>query len=241
MGSAEMTLPKPKRLDDFPKFVVTALRRCAPSESDYQGFEIDGVFDAELEGPFDEIIGGNCPQWFWLLFGERGSLCPVLRSFDKQSRTATLAFHEKEEPGVLGLEMAYLSSYWQAFHVWMVLDPNWGWERKQFKGTDALAEDFEAKEVSIVEGREIRVWTKLEPARAGSGQSRLYPATDQTPPVHLGPRLVPGAWEHEHCELCNAHIDAEMFGYYDPGERWMCEDCYERYAVRHDLAFVDEI
>lgn len=165
----------------------------------------------------------------------------MLKSFDKQTRTAILTCDEKEEPKILGLELAYLSSYWQNFHVWMVLDPDWGWQRRQFQGTDAVAEDYETKDVSIVEGREVRVWTKLEPAGTSRGQSRYYPAADQTLPVRSDTRLVPGAWGHEHCELCNEHIDAGMFGFCDPDERWMCEKCYERYVVRHDLAFVDEL
>jgi hypothetical protein len=41
--------------------------------------------------------------------------------------------------------------------------------------------------------------------------------------------------------LCNTHIDIDMFGYCDPDDRWMCENCYSRYVVPHDLAFVDEL
>lgn len=236
-----MEISKSKTLEDFPKFVVTAVRPGATSDGGYQWFEIEGRFDPILDGPFDHIVKGTVPQWFWLLFRDRGSLCPMLKSFDKETRTAILTCQEKEEPKVLGLELAYLSPYWQAFDVWMVLDPNWGWERRQFQGTDAVAEDYEAKDVSIVERREVKVWTKLEPTGVNRGQSRHYPATDQTLPVRSGTRLVPGAWGHEHCEFCNEHIDAGMFGYCDPGERWMCENCYKRYVARRDLAFVDEL
>jgi hypothetical protein len=230
--------PKPKALEDFPKFVVTAVRPVATPEGGYSEFEIEGRFDAILEDRFDQIVEGAGPRWFWLLFGERGCLTPMLKSFDKQTRTAILTCHEKAQPKVIGLELAYLSPYWQAFHVWMALDPNWNWERRQFQGTDAVAEDYEANKVSIVDGREVRVWTKLEPTGVSRGQSRHYPATDQTLPVASVTRLIPGAWGHEHCELCHEHIDAGMFGYCDPDERWMCENCYERYVARHDLAFV---
>jgi len=236
-----MESPKSKTLEDFPKFIVTAVRRGATSEDGYTWFELEGAFDPILERSFDQIIAGRGPRWFWLLFGERGCLCPMLKSFDKEANTAILTCQEKEEPRVVGSELAYLSPYWQAFHVWMVRDRNWGWERKQFQGTDAVAEDYEAKDVSIVGDREVRVWTKLEPIGAGSGQSRHYPATEQTLPVRSGTRPVPSGWDHEHCELCNEHIDAGMFGYCDSGERWMCEKCYERYVTRRDLAFADEL
>ncbi len=232
---------KPKTLEDLPKFVVTAVRRGAASEDGYTSFELEGNFGSILQVRFNQIIDGQGPRWFWLLFGERGCLCPSLKSFDKEANTAILTCKRREEPRVVGLALTYLSSYWQAFHVWMVSDPAWGWERKQFRGTDAVAEDYEAKDVSIVEGREVRVWTKLEPTGANRGQSRHYPATDQTLPVRSGTRLVSEGWGHEHCELCHDHIDAGMFGYCDPGNRWMCEKCYERYVTHHDLAFVDEL
>jgi hypothetical protein len=194
-GRQKIEIHRRKTLEDFPKFVVTEVRRGATSETGYTSFELEGGFDI-LPSSFDHVIEGTGPRWFRLLFGERGYLSPMLKSFDKETRTAILTCQEKEEPRVVGLKLAYLSSYWQAFDVWMVLDPNWGWERKQFQGTDA---------------------------------------------VRPGTRLVPSGWGHEHCELCNEHIDAGMFGYCDPGERWMCEKCYERYVVPRDLTFVDEL
>ena len=224
---------KLKTLEDFPKFIVTGVRRGATSDTGYTRFELDGSFD--------RVVEQIDPHWFWLLFGETECLCAGLKSLDSETKAAILTCDEKSEPKIVGQALAYLSPYWQAYHVWMVLDPRWGWERTQFHGTDAVAEDYESKDLSIVEGREVRVWTKMEPLEGGGGQSRHYPAPDQTLPVRTGTRLVPSGWGHEHCELCRAHINAGQFGYCDPGDRWMCEKCYGRYAVGHDLAFVDEL
>lgn len=236
-----MNADKRKGFADLPKFVVTKIRPGSSFIDGYQDFELEGSYDAALERQFENMTAGNGPQWFWLLFGERGSLCPMLKSFDRQRRTAVLTCFENSEPKVLGMELACLSSYWQAFNVWMVLDPNWGWERTQLRGADAIAEDYEAKDVSIVGGREIKVWTKLEPVDAMSGESRHYPAADQTAPVNLGSRLIRGGWGHEHCQLCNERIEGREFGYRDPEDRWMCVDCHLRYVIPHDLAFVDEL
>ena len=236
-----METAKPKTLGDFPRFVIHDVRSGVTSDDGYQLFEIETSYDPTLEPRFDEMIGGVGVQWFWLLFGERNCLIPMLKSFDTLTKTAVLTCYEKEEPSVIGSALPYLSPYWQAFHVWMVLDPSWGWERKQFQGIDAVAENYEAKEVSLVDGREVKIWTKLEPKGTDTGQSRFYPASDQASPVRSGTRLVAGGWGHGHCELCNKHIDAGMAGYCDPGERWMCENCYERYVLRRDLAFVDEL
>jgi hypothetical protein len=231
----DMEIRKQKTLEDFPKFEVIALRRGPTAKEGYTHYEIEGCFDRTIE------IASTGPQWFWLVFGKRGYICAAVQSRNNETNAAVLTFEARDEPNIVGHKLAYLSPYWQGFHVGMVLDPNWGWERKQFQGTDAVAEDYEAKDVSIVGGREVRVWTKLEPTGESTGQSRHYPAPDQTLPVRSGTRLVPAGWGHEHCELCNAHIDAGMFGYCDPGERWMCEKCYQRYVTPHDLAFVDEL
>jgi hypothetical protein len=123
----------------------------------------------------------------------------------------------------------------------MVLDPAWGWNKKRFQGADAVAEDYDAGKTSVVEGRNVRVWTKLELVGGREGASRHYPASDQSLPPSSERRPVPGGWGHEHCDLCKTHIEARDFGYCDPGGRWMCEKCYERYVMQHDLAFVDEL
>jgi hypothetical protein len=59
--------------------------------------------------------------------------------------------------------------------------------------------------------------------------------------VDLGVR--DGAWDHEHCELCNAHIGAagSPVGYVDPDNRWLCTTCYETYAALHDVSFAAEV
>jgi hypothetical protein len=52
-----------------------------------------------------------------------------------------------------------------------------------------------------------------------------------------------GGWDHEHCELCEAHIggSGDPHGFVDPEEHWLCRTCHERYAVPRDLSFlIDE-
>jgi hypothetical protein len=81
----------------------------------------------EIDGKFDRIIADIDPYWFWLLFGPNDSLCVTLQPLDKESRTAILTCDVRIEPRVVGETLAYLSPYWQAYHVSMVLDPAWGW------------------------------------------------------------------------------------------------------------------
>lgn len=228
-----MDAPKLKTLEDLPQFLVATMRRYETGNTGYTHFQLEGTFDC-----ITEFMDGH---WFWLLYGERNCLCASLELLDKKSRVAILTFEEKVEPQIVGQRLACLTPYWQAFHVWMVLEPRWIWERKQLHGTDAVVEDYEAKEMSIVDGREIRVWTKVEPVVAGKGQIRYYPASVQTVPVRAGTRIVPSVWDHEHCELCRAHIDVGGFGYCDLDGHWVCEECHSKYVIPHDLAFIDEL
>jgi hypothetical protein len=224
-------MSKPKTLEDFPHFIVAGVSRGATAADGYTRFELDGRFDRSVEK--------SVQDWFFLLFDKQSSICVALKSFDKETNAAILTCDEKDEPAVAGHSLACLNRYWRPHNVWMVLDTSWGWKKKQFPGIDAIAEDFEAKDTSIVDGREVRVWTKLEPVRDSGGRSRQYPASDQNSAPGSGSRLVPLGWDHEHCELCSSHIDAGNFGYCDPDENWLCENCYERYVMLRDLSFVD--
>lgn len=223
-------MSKPKTLEDFPHFIVSRVRR---------GASADGYTRFELEGQFDRWIGEKIQDWFFLLFDRQSSICVTLQSFDRETNAAVLTCDEKDEPSVIGRSLAYLNRYWRPHNIWMVLDTSQGWTKKQFRGIDAIAEDFEAKDISIVDGREVKVWTKLTPVRESGEPSRHDAVTDQNSPGGSGRRLVSLGWDHEHCDLCNAHIDPGDFGYCGRDEHWLCEKCYQSYAAKHDLSFVD--
>jgi len=163
-----------------------------------------------------------------------------VQSLDQATNSAVLTFEAAEPPDIVQQTLAYLSPYWQAYNVWMVLDPNCPWEKKKFLGLDAIAEGFETSDISMIEGRPVKVWTKLSPLKDQHGESRIYPAGDQTA-SESNVRVIPSGWDHEHCELCNSHIDVGRFGYRDPDNCWLCEHCYSRYVMTHDLSFVNEL
>jgi hypothetical protein len=225
---------KLKTLEDFPHFIVSAIRRGKTSDNGYTRFELDGKFDGMPER-IDQM------PWFWLLDGLKDCLCATLQSLDRKTRIAILTCDEKDETEFLGETLTCLNPYWQAFHIWMVLDPAWGWKEERFQGADAVAEDYVSGGASIEDGREVRVWTKLEPAEGRKGMSRHCPVSDQNSPPSSQPRLVAGGWDHQHFELCRAHIDAGSKGHCDPGGRWMCTKCFEKYVIPRDLVFVDEL
>jgi hypothetical protein len=229
-----MDLEDRKTLEDFPKFRMSRVTR---GEIDPQGFTT-----FELDGEFDRIVGrvGEI-TWFWLLIGERAAVCAQWKSRSEDTPAATLVAHEKELPEIGGKTLYYLSPAWEPFNIWMVLDEEWGWEHVCFQAVDAVAETYQANDVSIVDGREVKTWTKLQRADKRTFTERYAPAADGLSLSGAEPRVVPGGWDHEHCQLCRDHIDHGDFGYRDRDELWMCENCYNKYVKRRDLSFVDEL
>jgi hypothetical protein len=217
-------------LEDFPKFTLTRLSRGK--------IDLDGFTEFELEGEFNRAIErvGEI-TWFWLLVGDRHAVCAQWRTLDEGTRAATLVVRERKLPAMEGKALYYLSPVWNAEHIWMVLDEQWGWKQVRFQAVDAIAETYEANEASLVDGREIRTWTKLRRADKHTFTERYAPAAEQVPPSGRE-QVIPGGWNHEHCQLCRGHIDHGDLGYRDRAEQWICESCYERYVKTRDLSFV---
>jgi len=219
-----------KTLADFPRFTVTSLRKEPPNAEGYTNFEIAGTFD--------RVIERSKINWFWLLVGEQDCLCVEWKSQDDATLSAVLVGSEKSVPEVVGATLYYLSPRWNASNVWMILDSQWGWERVEFETVDAVAEHFEPKDVAIVNGREVTQRTTLKRADNKGHTTRYLPANDESQAL---PRVILGGWKHEDCTLCHAHIDPGQLGYRDRDDRWMCENCYEKYVRPRDLAFVDDL
>ena len=212
---------KQKTLADFPRFTVHSLRKYPPGDQGYTDFE--------LEGTFDRTIQRSAVTWFWLLSGERESLCVQWKSQDDTIAPTVLVGCQKDVPQLDGAILFYLNPYWQPFHVWMVLDSQWGWEKVKFEASDAVALE--------TEGREVKGWTKLKRTDSDDQSSQQYPVNKDA----SGYRIVEEGWDHEHCELCSTHIDARDFGYRDPDDHWMCGTCYEKYVIPHDLSFACQL
>lgn len=109
----------------------------------------------------------------------------------------------------------WIDLYWQAYHVTMILAGRWQPRR------------FVAVGAHYFRQGGVVGWQLL---------GGLLPEGAED----LGVRE--GAWDHEHCELCNAHIGGagDPDGYVDPEDHWLCRGCYERYAVPGDVSFAAE-
>lgn len=232
-ATVKMNSKPRKTLQDFPRFSVSQVSR---GETNSQGFTT-----FELRGEFDRIIQRQGEiTWFWLLVGERAAVWAQWKSVGPGT-AATVVAHEKTMPEIAGKTLYYLSPYWQAFHIWMALDEQWGWQRELFQAVDAVAEAYLANDVSIVDGREVKTWAKLSRADKRGHTERYVPLLDDTSDSGTTQQFVPGGWDHEHCELCQGHIEHGNYGYKDPDDRWMCETCYDKYVKPRDLSFVDDL
>jgi hypothetical protein len=43
--------------------------------------------------------------------------------------------------------------------------------------------------------------------------------------------LVPDMWDHEHCELCFAHIEPGMTYWNSRNDTFLCDRCYDHYLA----------
>jgi len=224
-----------KRLEDLPQFRVSETKQGKTHSTGYIDFELLGTLDR-----IDGVTDGRC----WLLLPERNCLIGDLNFVDLEAKTATFLTSEESLPDLTGSSLPYLDGRWQAYHVWMVVEPEWIWEKVLFQAVDATAERYRGAEVSIVGGQEVYEWIKIKRVDGKGNNERhcpVYPEGGVDLP-DVGPDgIIRGGWTHEHCTLCKEHIDAGQYGYLDRGDHWACENCYAKYVSVHDLSFLDNL
>jgi hypothetical protein len=156
----------------------------------------------------------------WLLLSNEQSYYGELSSFDSENNTGKFRTHVEGSPVFEGRTFYYLSAYWQAYHVWMVADESRLWEELIFRASDAVSFTREGRD-----GKMLR------------GLRKAKPEDSQNPEL----QMVQNGWDHEHCELCNAHIDPGDSCYRDAEGAWVCQRCFRHYVQPHDLSFIDGI
>lgn len=178
-----------------------------------------------LTGTFNHMTGVSADR-SWLLVGGE-SLIGDLVQLDPERRSAVfVTFTEYERDAPVGTRLAWLDAYWQARLILNVSNPDHAWQRVHFTAQDAALETENGVRVRRPDGS--------GDGAATSRRMRVYDA-DQAAPSGV----MPGGWDHEHCEICWEHIDAENpIGYVDDDEDWLCEKCHSKWAARQDIGFV---
>ena len=149
-----------------------------------------------LEGDFNHLNTVHEGR-SWLYVSRTDSLIGDLERLDPASRCAR--FNTKDRtalpPWVIWHTFPWLDGYWDARDVALILDSEHTWQPVVFQASDALE-------------RRVPGWRALR-----SAVNRV-PEADET--------LVPGGWDHEHCMLCNAHIDPCTTAYVEGEGNWLC-------------------
>ena len=219
---------KPKRIEDLPQFKIMEIKA--------DGIDPKGFGHFTLTGVFDRLEGLSFDPWCWLLLPGNDCLCGTVQILDSHSRTCAFQTETSKMTAKIGQSLAHLSAYWQAFNVWMVLDPNWGWRRNKVAQVGVKIEIKPVTEETWVGKKRVTAWAEVN-KEGGGPQTRYVPLFGKGQrPLN---RKSLSKWGHETCTLCYSHIDAGKFGYVDPDARWMCLGCYRKYVVPHDLSFTD--
>jgi hypothetical protein len=143
------------------------------------------------------------------LYSHEVAIIGDLEGLDPLTRRAT--FVTSDDVPVAAEALAWFDGWWQASQITIVLDKEHVWTRVTFEAADAFASHEPG-------------WTQLRPAAGATrGENEV---------------LLPMAWDHEHCMICNTHIDPGSEGYVDDERNWLCPACYSRFAARQDLRFV---
>jgi hypothetical protein len=94
--------------------------------------------------------------------------------------------------------------------------------------------------VELILGRG-RAWSQVEftPSDAVAyRQGRLL--TPDRAGLPEGGETVPGAWDHEHCAICWATIDAEAPEGCVSDQTCVCPRCYHAYVLPRSIDFIRE-
>jgi hypothetical protein len=138
------------------------------------------------------------------------------RGVDEAKRTASFYPNQVAELSALRLEDSYpfMDGYWGE-RAELVLNESRRWQPARFEPSDMVR--FPA---------------------AGGG----WMATRSSPAAPPGGEVVPGGWDHEHCEICQKKIGCggEPDGFFSPPDSWVCEECYRSFIVPRSLAFASQ-
>ena len=204
-------------LSDLPLFQVTAVRRLIPSE--------DGTFTFEVTGTCSRVLDLEVGSRYWMYVDGVSSPLADVTSLDEHDQVAVLegtAF-DGESVVAVGDTFPLVTSYWNAYVYAAILDESRRWYKRIFKPAAAFESDADGGGVE-----------RSTPARPGT--YRIYPSQTKG---GAGVRVIDAGWDHEHCEICNGHIDeANPIAHVDESDTWLCDLCYAAFAERHDIGFV---
>ncbi len=172
-----------------------------------------GPAGVQVHGRFDRLDGVCESGKFRLCRGQYAWADLVI----EDRSTGTVVVTNARDPDVsklrVGERYVWFHDYWQAPFVEAIADETTEWRQFKFKATDAQ-------------------YFRLGNSTGWQEVGELLPEGA----VLL--EIKPGGWDHEHCDLCDIHIDADNpLGYVDPDGHFLCSPCYQKYGTSHDVSF----
>ncbi|MGA3348307.1 MAG: hypothetical protein ABSC33_04740 [Candidatus Sulfotelmatobacter sp.] len=137
-----MAASRRKLISDLPRFSVGAVRGY---EDEHATIEVTGQFDRP-----EAVREGMC----WLLLPDKENYYGELFSFKLETKIGKFRTHVKSPPRFDGRTFYHLSAYWQAYHVWMVMDASLSWQKLIFQSFDAVSDRIEAATGKDLRGSE---------------------------------------------------------------------------------------
>ncbi len=181
--------------------------------ADLPRFVVVALHQGRCTGQFDPSpwVGEN---WIaGLHLGGARFLWGRFSDIDLAARTSSFTPEHPSELSALRPKEPYpfMDGYWGACAE-LVLDEARCWRRTVFQPTDMI----------------------LYPGPGGTSMG-----TQSSPESPQGGQVVPGGWDHEHCEICNKKIGhgGEREGYFSLPDAWVCQECYNNFVVPRSLAF----
>ncbi|MBS1716850.1 MAG: hypothetical protein JSS72_03860 [Armatimonadetes bacterium] len=196
-------------LDDLPQF------RAVKHESTEQGEVYNGFFNT--------LEGVDAESW---LFDLDHFIQGDVKILNPETKEAEFRPHWAEVPPAIfdpGLPWMMSDGWYQPRDVRLALDETFVWTEHTFHARDAYATNLENGLRSLQPG--------IDNGRSRVYQGQLEPGATQY--------VVPGGWDHEHCFVCNVHIDeGKQYFWTEYYDTYCCVACYERWVLQRDMGFI---
>ncbi len=149
-----------------------------------------------------------------IVLGESRFIWGHFRNVAPSSYTCSFCPDQASESSELrpGTPYPFIDGYWGE-RAELVLDRGRQWRRTHFQPSDMVC--------------------SYAGCRGGM-------ATRLSPEAPSGGDVVPGGWDHEHCDICWKTIGfgGEAVGYFDSPDTWVCEVCFSSFVEPRSLAFI---
>ena len=167
-----------------------------------------------IRGHFDRLDGVGESGWFWP--GPGRYVFAELEDIDTATgNVSSTAMEESEIDGIAeGDRLPWFDSYWQVPLVQAIIDEDHTWRAVTFQASPAV---------------HFRL-----------GKSKGWqPVGQELPEGAVVTHEQLGGWDHEHCSICQDHINGDKPSAYvsADGIWWLCPSCYERHGKNNDVSF----